>query len=138
MPQLNYWLCKSDPEEYGWSNLVKDKKTVWTGVRSYAARNHLRSMKKDDLILFYHSGKESAIVGIAKVIREAFQDPTTDEDAWLAVELSPVKALAKPVPLSAIKSVKELKNMILLKISRLSVQPVTEQEYNNVVELGKA
>jgi len=135
---MNYWLCKSDPEEYGWNELMKDKKTNWTGVRSYAARNHLRSMKKGDQILFYHSGDESAIVGVAKVTREAFQDPTTDEDAWVAIELAPVKAFKNSVPLSTIKTVKELRNMILLKISRLSVQPVTEAEFIKVAEMGNA
>ena len=134
---MNYWLVKSDPEEYGWPELFKDKKTAWTGVRSYAARNHLRSMKKGDLVLFYHSGAESSVVGISKVIRESFQDPTTDEDAWVAVELAPVKAFKDAVSLATIKTVKELKNMILLKISRLSVQPVTEAEYNKVVEMGE-
>jgi predicted RNA-binding protein with PUA-like domain len=134
---MNYWLLKSDPETYGWTELMKDKKTDWTGVRSYAARNHLRSMKKGDLALFYHSGAESAIVGIVKVTKEPFQDPTSDEDAWVAVEIAPVKALAEPAPLSIIKQQKNLKEMILLKISRLSVQPVTEQEYNAVLSLGK-
>src|SRR5215217_7539606 len=127
---MSYWLCKSDPEEYGWNELTRDKITQWTGVRSYAARNHLRDMKKGDEILFYHSGKESAVVGIAKITREAFQDPTTEEDAWVAIEMAPVKAFKQPVPLSTVKTVKELKNMILLKISRLSVQPVTEDEFN--------
>jgi predicted RNA-binding protein with PUA-like domain len=113
------------------------KQTFWDGVRNYAARNHLRSMKKGDEILFYHSGDESAVVGIAKVTREAFQDPTSDEDAWVAIELAPVKPFKNPVSLSTIKTVKELKSMILLKISRLSVQPVTEAEFNKVVEIGK-
>ena len=134
---MNYWLVKSDPEEYGWAELSKDKKTTWTGVRSYAARNHLRAMQKGDILLFYHSGAESAVVALAKVTKEAFQDPTTDEDAWVAIELAPVKALKQPVSLSTIKTVKELKNMILLKISRLSVQPVTEAEFNKVVDMGK-
>ncbi len=134
---MAYWLVKSDPEDYGWNELSRDKKTNWTGVRSYAARNHLRSMKKGDLVLFYHSGNESAVVGIAKVTKEAFQDTTTDEDAWVAVELTAVKPFKEAVPLSAVKTVKELKNMILLKISRLSVQPVTEAEFNKVVEMGK-
>jgi predicted RNA-binding protein with PUA-like domain len=133
---MNYWLCKSDPEEYGWDQLVKDKKTNWTGVRNYAARNHMRAMKKGDKILIYHSGNESAVVGIAKVTREAFQDPTTDEDAWVAIELASVKALKKAVPLNAIKTENDLKNMVLLKISRLSVQPVTEAEFHKVVELS--
>ena len=134
---MNYWLVKSDPEEYGWPELIKDKKTTWTGVRSYAARNHLRSMKKGDLVLFYHSGAISAIVGIAKVTKEAFQDPTTEEDAWAAVELAAVNPLKEEVPLSVIKQKKELKNMVLLKISRLSVQPVTEPEFKKILEMGE-
>ena len=133
---MNYWLVKSDPETYGWNELTKDKKTDWTGIRSYAARNHLRSMKKGDIALFYHSGSESAIVGIAKVTREAFQDPTTEEDAWLAVELASVKPFSKPVSLSDVKLKKELKDMILLKISRLSVQPVQESEFKMLLSMG--
>lgn len=133
---MNYWLCKSDPEEYGWKELVRDKKTVWTGVRSYAARNHLRNMKKGDEVLFYHSGSESTVVGIVKVTREAFQDPTTEEEAWVAVEFAPVKALRKAVPLDMIKSSVELKDMVLLKISRLSVQPVQEGEFKKIVSMG--
>lgn len=134
---MNYWLVKSDPEEYGWKEISKDKKTAWTGVRSYAARNHLRAMKKDDLILFYHSGEISAVIGIVKVSKESFQDPTSDEDAWVAVELTAIKPFAEEVPLSVIKQKKELKNMILLKISRLSVQPVTEAEFETVLAMGK-
>ncbi len=134
---MNYWLLKSDPEEYGWKELMRDKKTEWTGIRSYAARNHLRDMKKNDLLLFYHSGGMSAVVGVAKVIREAFQDPTTNEDAWVAIELAAVKPFAHEVPLSVIKQTKELKSMVLLKISRLSVQPVTEDEFQKVLEMGK-
>jgi len=134
---MNYWLVKSDPEEYGWEELNKDKKTNWTGVRAYAARNHLRSMKKGDLLLFYHSGGLSAVVGIAKVTKESFRDPTSDDDAWVAIELAPVKPLKEAVPLSVIKNTKELKNMILLKISRLSVMPVTEQEFQKVIEMGQ-
>ncbi|MEO5675468.1 MAG: EVE domain-containing protein [Chitinophagales bacterium] len=134
---MNYWLVKSDPETYGWQELSRDKKTEWSGVRSYAARNHLRTMKKNDLVLFYHSGKVSAVVGIVKVTKEAFQDPTTDDQAWVAVQITAVKALQEPVTLSMIKSRKELNKMNLLKISRLSVQPVTEQEFYTVMEIGK-
>jgi predicted RNA-binding protein with PUA-like domain len=134
---MNYWLCKSDPEEYGLKELVRDKKTIWTGVRNYAARNHLRNMKKGDEVLFYHSGGESAVVGIAKVTREAFQDPTTEEKAWVAVELAPVKVFRNPVPLDLIKKTGELKDMVLLKISRLSVQPVQEKEFKKLVSMGR-
>ena len=133
---MNYWLVKSDPEEYGWEHLTKDKKADWTGVRAYAARNHLRSMNKGDLALFYHSGGLSSVVGIVKITKEAFQDPTTTEDAWVAVEVTPVKALKNEVALAEIKKTKELKNMLLLKISRLSVMPVTEAEFNKVLEMG--
>lgn len=134
---MNYWLVKSDPEEYGWPELMKDKNTEWTGVRGYAARNHLRSMKKGDLVLFYHSGTASAIVGIAKVTKEAFQDPTTVEDGWAAVELAAVNPLKEPVPLSVVKQKKELKDMVLVKISRLSVQPVTAPEFKKILEMGE-
>lgn len=133
---MNYWLVKSDPEEYGWNELNRDKKADWTGVRSYAARNHLKAMQKGDEVLFYHSGGESAVVGIAKVTKPFFQDPTSDEDAWVAVELAPIKAFKQAVLLSTIKNTSALKNMILLKISRLSVQPVQQEEYEKVVEMG--
>ena len=135
---MNYWVIKSDPEEYGWPELMKDKKTTWTGVRAYAARNHLRNMKKGDLALFYHSGGMSSITGIAKITREFFQDPTTDEEAWVAVELAPVKALNDEVTLAEIKKTRELKDMLLLKISRLSVMPVTEAEFNKILEMGNS
>src|SRR5215831_5121389 len=133
---MNYWLVKSDPEEYGWNELNRDKKTNWTGVRSYAARNHLKAMEKGDEVLFYHSGGESAVVGIAKVTKPFFPDTTSDEEGWVAVELAPVKAFRQPVLLSTIKNTPALKNMILVKISRLSVQPVQEKEYEKVLEMG--
>lgn len=131
-----YWLVKSEPSVYSWDQFVKDGKTTWDGVRNYAARLHLRAMKKGDEVFFYHSNEGVEIVGIAKVAREAYQDPTTDDDAWVAVDLKPVKKLKKPVTLSQIKSEKKLKDMALLRISRLSVQPVTEEEWNRVIELS--
>lgn len=133
---MAYWLVKSEPSVYGWENLVKDKKTDWTGVRNYAARNHLRSMKKGDEVLFYHSNEGLDIVGIAKVAREAYQDPTTEETAWVAVDLKPFKKLRKPVSLTDIKKEKRLNNMALLRIGRLSVQPVTDEEWKVIMEMA--
>ncbi len=134
---MNYWLVKSEPETYSWNDLVKDESTSWDGVRSYAARNHLKGMKKGDKVLYYHSGGESAIVGIATVAKEFFQDPTTEEDAWVSVMLKSGKPLKTPVTLSKIKADKRLKNMLLVKIGRLSVMPVTEDEFETILEMGK-
>jgi predicted RNA-binding protein with PUA-like domain len=128
------WLVKSEPSTYSYDQLVKDGATVWDGVRNYAARNNLRAMKKNDEVFYYHSNEGTAIVGIAKVSREAFQDPTTKEEAWLAVEIKPVKQLRKPVSLADIKKDARLKNMALVKNSRLSVQPVTDEEWERVLE----
>jgi predicted RNA-binding protein with PUA-like domain len=133
---MNYWLVKSDPETYGWDELLKDGTTRWDGIRSYAARNHLKGMKKGDKVLFYHSQTNPGVVGIAKVAKEYYQDPTTDEDAWVCVDLSADKPLKKSVTLPQIKREKRLKNMLLLKIGRLSVMPVTKDEFDVVVELG--
>ncbi|MCY7409591.1 MAG: EVE domain-containing protein [Chitinophagales bacterium] len=135
---MNYWLVKSDPETYGWKEFFADKKTEWTGVRNYAARNHMRSMKKNDLVLFYHSGEISAVVGIAKVTKESFQDPTTDIEAWIAVELNVVKIIKREVSLKEIKGIKELKDMLLLKISRLSVMPVLDKQYEKIIAMSNA
>ena len=134
---MNYWLVKSDPDEYGWEHLAKDKKTDWTGIRNYAARNHIRGMKKGDLVLFYHSGEVSSVVALAKVTREAFQDPTTKEDAWSAIELSAIKPFKEAVSLSTIKATPALKDMLLVKISRLSAMPVREEEFKKILEMGK-
>src|SRR4249919_549093 len=123
---MAYWLVKSEPSVYGWDHLVKDKQTSWDGVRSYAARNHLKSMKKGDEVLFYHSNEGLEIVGIAKVAKEAYQDPTTDDEAWVVVDLKPYKRIKKPVSLEKIKADKRLSNMALVRLGRLSVQPVTE------------
>jgi predicted RNA-binding protein with PUA-like domain len=131
------WLVKSEPSTYSYDQLIKDGATVWDGVRNYAARNNLRAMKKNDEVFYYHSNEGTAIVGIAKVSREAFQDPTTKEEAWLAVEIKPVKQLKKPVSLAEIKKDPKLKNMALVKNSRLSVQPVTEEEWERVMEMSR-
>jgi predicted RNA-binding protein with PUA-like domain len=114
--------------------LVKDKQTVWSGVRNYAARVHLNAMKKGDEVFFYHSNEGLEIVGIAKVVKQAYQDPTTDDERWVAVDLKPYKKLKKPVSLEAIKKDKRLANMALVRIGRLSVQPVTDSEHDALME----
>jgi hypothetical protein len=133
---MAYWLIKSEPFKYSWDQFVKDGSTFWDGVRNYAARNNLRSMKKGDLAFFYHSNEGLEIVGIAKVIKEAYQDPTTDEQAWLAVDFKPYRRLKKPVSLSQIKSQKSLSNMALIRLGRLSVQPVLDVEWATVLQLA--
>jgi len=133
---MAYWLVKSEPSTYSYEQLEKDKETRWDGVRSYAARNHLRSMKKGEEVLFYHSNEGLGIVGIAKVSKEHYHDPTTEEEAWVAVDLKPYKKLKKPVSLDAIKKDKRLKDMALVRIGRLSVQPVTEKEWAAIMELA--
>jgi predicted RNA-binding protein with PUA-like domain len=132
---MAYWLLKSEPFKYSWEQLEKDKKTFWDGVRNYAARNNLRAMKKGDLA-FFHSNEGLEIVGIVKIIKEAYQDPTTKEEAWVAVDVAPFKKLKKPVTLAQIKSDKRLQNIALVKLSRLSVQPVTSEEWDFIIELA--
>ena len=131
---MAYWLVKSEPFKYSWDQFVKDKKTFWDGVRNYAARNNLRAMKKDDEVLFYHSNEGVEVVGIAKVAKEAYQDPTTEEAAWLVVDLKPVRKLKKPVPLEIIKKDPRLTNMDLVRLGRLSVQTVKEEEWKIIME----
>lgn len=133
---MNYWLIKSEPFKYSWDQFLKDKKTFWDGVRNYAARNNLRSMKKGDLVFFYHSNEGLNIVGIAKVIKEAYQDPTTEETAWVAVDFAPYKSLKKPVSLAEIKEDKFLKDMQLVKLQRLSVSAVKPEEFDRICMLG--
>lgn len=133
---MHYWLVKSEPFKYSWEQFVKDKGATWDGVRSYEARNNLRAMAKGDQALFYHSNEGLEIVGIAKVVKAAYQDPTTDDDRWLVVDLKPLKALKKPVTLAQMKTDKRLKNMKLVRQGRLSVSPVTEDEFNAVMELA--
>jgi predicted RNA-binding protein with PUA-like domain len=132
---MAYWLVKSEPGTYSWDNLVKEKQTCWSGVRNYAARLHLRNMKKGDEVFFYHSNEGTAIVGIARVARESYQDPTTTDDRWVAVDLKPVRKLKNPVPIDRIKKEKRLASMALVRIGRLSVQPVSEAEWKVVMEL---
>ncbi len=134
---MAYWLVKSEPFKYSWEQFEKDKTTMWDGVRNYAARNNLRDMKKGDEVLFYHSNEGLNIVGIAKVAKEAYQDPTTPETAWVVVDLKPFKKLKKPVSLDTIKKDKRLANMALVRLGRLSVQPVTDEEYAIIMELSQ-
>lgn len=133
---MAYWLAKSEPTTYSWDDFVKEKQTCWSGVRNYAARLHLRAMKKGDEVLFYHSNEGTNIVGIAKVIKEAYQDPTTNDERWVAVDLKPVRKIKTPVTLETIKKDKRLANMALVRLGRLSVQPVTDEEWSVVMELS--
>src|SRR5688572_19997479 len=133
---MNHWLLKTEPASYSWDNLVKDKKTVWDGVRNFQARSNMKKMEKGDVVFIYHTGDEKSIVGEAKVTKAAYPDPK-DAD-WVVVELSPGKALKKPVSLAQIKSDKRLSDMVLVRASRLSVQPVKPSEYDLIVGLSEA
>jgi predicted RNA-binding protein with PUA-like domain len=133
---MNYWLIKSEPSVFSWEKFEKEGKASWDGVRNYAARNNLRAMKKGDLALFYHSNEGKDIVGIAKVVKESYQDPTTTETAWLAVDFQPYKKLKKSITLAQVKEDKTLKNMELIRLSRLSVGVVTKVQFDRVLELG--
>ena len=133
---MAHWLVKSEPSTYSWDDLVKEKQTCWSGVRNYAARLHLRDMKKGDEVFFYHSNEGTDIVGIVKVVKEFYQDPTTEEERWVAVDLKPVRKLKKSVTLAQIKAEKKLANMSLVRLGRLSVQPVTDEEWEIVLEMA--
>lgn len=126
---MNYWLVKSEPETYSWSDLLKDGQTAWTGVRNFAARKNLRGMKAGDCVFFYHSGEKKSVVGLARVTREVYTDPTAKGGDWSAVNLAPEKTLARPVTLAAIKIDKILKEMMLARQPRLSVSPVTPEQF---------
>lgn len=132
---MNYWLVKQEPEKYSFDDLLKDKKTVWDGVRNYQARNNLREMKKGDQILFYHSVSEKAVVGVAQVSKENFPDPS--DEKWIAVEIQPVEKFKKAVTLDEIKTEKTLENIALIKQSRLSVMPLTRKEFEKILKLSK-
>jgi predicted RNA-binding protein with PUA-like domain len=132
---MSYWLVKSEPSTYSWDDLVRDGRTHWDGVRNYQARNNLKSMKKGDLLLYYHSNEGLAIVGIARVVKEAYQDPTTDDDRWVAVDIEPVKPLKNPVTLADIKQKKGLESIALVKQGRLSVVPITKDDYGAILKL---
>lgn len=131
---MNYWLVKSEPEKYSWDQLVKDGVTQWDGVRNYAARNNLRAMKEGDEVLFYHSREGLEIVGIAKVTKEHYPDPTATEGDWSAVQISPYRKLDKPVTLTQIKADPNLKDISLVKLGRLSVGPITPEEFKIITE----
>jgi predicted RNA-binding protein with PUA-like domain len=133
---MAYWLIKSEPFKYSWDQFVKDGVTFWDGVRNYAARNNLRAMKKGDLAFFYHSNEGMEIVGIAKVAKESYQDPTTEEIAWVAVDFKPHKKLKKPVTLALVKAENSLAQMALIRLGRLSVQPVLESEWNVIMKMA--
>jgi predicted RNA-binding protein with PUA-like domain len=132
-----HWLAKSEPSKYSWDNLVRDKRTTWDGVRSFEARNNLRAMKKGDPVLFYHSNEGKEVVGVAKVVREAYPDASAPDEDWSAVDLAPLKKLRTAVSLAAIKSDAELATMALLRRSRLSVVPVTPGEFARILELAE-
>lgn len=133
---MSYWLIKSEPFKYSWDQFVKDKQTFWDGVRNYAARNNLRAMKKGEEVLFYHSNEGMEVVGIAKVAKEAYQDPTTEDAAWVVVDFKPVRKLKKAVSLDAIKKDPRLANMDLVRLGRLSVQSVKEEEWKIIMEMA--
>ena len=134
---MNHWLVKQEPEKYPWSQFVKDQGTYWDGVRNYQARNNLRAMKKGDHVFFYHSVSEKAIVGVAKVTREAYPDPTAKEGDWSVVDLKPVKAMVEPVTLEQIKAEAKLSEIALIKQSRLSVMPLRSSEFRRILQLGQ-
>ncbi|HZI00692.1 MAG TPA: EVE domain-containing protein [Flavisolibacter sp.] len=133
---MAYWLIKSEPFKYSWDQFVKDGRTYWDGVRNYAARNNLKAMKKGDQLFFYHSNEGLEIVGIAEVVKEHYQDPTTDDDTWVVVDVKPVKKLKKPVSLKQIKKDDRLQNMDLLRLGRLSVGQVKEEEWSIILEMS--
>ncbi len=133
---MNYWIVKSEPESYSWSAFAQEGGTAWTGVRNFAARLHLRAMKTGDRVFFYHSGGEKSVVGLARVKKEFYPDPTAKEGDWSCVDLAPEQSLAKPVTLAQIKADRILKEMVLAKQSRLSVSPVTKEQFNRLLELA--
>ena len=136
MPK-KYWLVKQEPESYSWADFVKEGNAAWTGIRNFQARNNLRAMKKRDPVLFYHSGESKQVVGVARVDKTAYPDPTATEGDWSGVDLVPVKALKKPVTLGIIKADRALKEIPLIRNSRLSVMPLTEAQFNRILELGE-
>ena len=135
--KTSFWLVKQEPSQYSWENFLNDGSTFWDGVRNYQARNNLKSMKKGDLVFFYHSVTGKEIKGITKVTRDAYQDPTTYDTRWVVVDLKPIKSLVQPVNLEEIKIHKDLQGLALVKQSRLSVMPVTKKESQVLLKLGK-
>ncbi len=137
MAKKNYWLVKSDPDTYGWPEMVAAGTDSWDGVRNYQARNNLKSMSKGDEVLFYHSQKERTVVGVTTVVKEFYQDPTTDDDRWVAVDLKAGKPFPKPVTLAAIKAEPSLSEIALVRSSRLSVMPLDKASFQKIVKMGK-
>ncbi|MFB2119506.1 EVE domain-containing protein [Parapedobacter sp. 2B3] len=133
---MNYFLVKSEPFKYSWRQFLADKQTFWDGVRNYQARNNLQAMKKGDLVLFYHSNEGKEVVGIAKVVTEAYQDPTTADARWVVVDLAPEETLKKPVTLEVIKADPQLQDIALVRQGRLSVMPLKREEFDRIVALG--
>lgn len=136
MNNTQHWLVKSEPFKYSWDKFNEDKRTFWDGVRNYQARNNLKAMKEGDLVLFYHSNEGKNVVGIAKVVREFYQDPTTDDANWVVVDLAPVEALKNPVSLEQIKAEESLKDISLVRQGRLSVMPLKAEEFDKILEMG--
>jgi len=134
---MNYWLVKSEPFKYSWDDLVKDGSTYWDGVRNYQARNNLKLMKKGDLVLYYHSNEGKEVVGVAKITKEFYQDPTINDDRWVVVDLEPMNKLKNPVTLADIKQDKRLEKVPLVTHSRLSVMPVLKKDFDLIVQMGK-
>lgn len=134
---MKHWLVKSEPESYSWQNLLADKKTSWTGVRNFQARNNLKAMKKGDRVFFYHSVTEKAVVGIAEVVKEAYPDPTAKEGDWVCVEIAPIKTVKRPVTLDEIKTDKSLAKIQLITHSRLSVQPLGDAEFEKILRMAE-
>jgi len=132
-----HWLVKQEPEDYSWDDLVRDRSTQWSGVRNFQARNNLRQMKLGDAVFFYHSGKEKCVVGIASVSKAAYPDPTAKEDGWIAVDIKPQQRLPNPVSLADIKANAKLSDLLLVRQSRLSVMPVGESEFDEIVRMGR-
>lgn len=133
---MNYWLVKSEPFKYSWEKFNQDGRTFWDGVRNYQARNNLKAMKEGDLVLFYHSNEGMCVVGVAKVVKEFYQDPTTDDTNWVVVDLAPVETLKNPVTLAQIKADDRLKDISLVRQGRLSVMPLKAEEFDRIIELG--
>ena len=131
---MQYWLVKSEPEVYSWEQFTKDKRTFWDGVRNYQARNNMQAMAKGDQVIFYHSSDVKAAVGIAEVVKTAYPDPTTDDPAWVVVDLKPVRPLKTPVTLAQIKAMPDMNNVALVRQARLSVLPLTQQEFEMIVK----
>lgn len=133
---MGYWLAKSDPDTYGWPDLLRDGKTSWDGVRNYKARNYIRAMKPGDQVLFYHSGEEKAVVGAMTIRSEAYADPTAEEEIWSAIDVAPAWAVKNPVPLARIKAEPSLRGIHLVRVPRLSVMPLEKEQFQMIVSMG--